>query len=224
MEVTAVRERPILFSGPMVRAILAGLKTQTRRVVDLPAPAYGGRLHVETVETGPPPPFERIFMVDEIGEGGHRPMRWSEDRGAIACPYGQPGDRLWVREAFSFIGEQGVWELRDTLMGGHRWIYRADGDTADRWWPSIHMPRRASRLTLEITDVRVERVQDIGPGDCIEEGVEPREGAPDPSQEDRWLVADFRSLWDSINHARGYGWDANPWVWVVSFRRAEPTR
>jgi hypothetical protein len=172
-----VRERPILFSGAMVRAILDGSKTQTRRVVKY-----------------------RDYAEDD------------SQVHATECPYGQPGDRLWVRETWSV-------PPGDEVEPGARLLYRADpADDAQwspaplfRWRPSIHMPRWASRLSLDLTGVRVEPVQDISEADAIAEGR-------------NLLVAHpgyFPDTWDAINAARGYGWDANPWVWVLEF--APPT-
>ena len=180
----AVKERPILFSGAMVRAILEGRKTQTRRVVK---PTSGPHSIEKTICT---PGSLAAFIR-------HR------------CPYGQPGDRLWVRE---------TWGIHDADPA--RAWFRADPGVEDcvakstagwKWRPSIHMPRWASRITLRLTDVRVERVQDISVSDCIAEGL----GYP---TDDRYAAVDnFKPLWDSINAARGYGWDANPWVWVLVF-------
>lgn len=179
-------EHPILFSGPMVRAILAGQKTMTRRVVN------GEALKWLTPDTFPP-----AFVADWNG----------------LCPYGVPGDLLWVREAFM---------PRPGFERVSRPHYRADDDRPEwrgLWKPSIHMPRWASRITLRVTDVRVERVQEITEGDAVREGVQAIPEAP-ASLTDRTA---FASLWDSLNAKRGHGWDVNPWVWVVSFERAAPT-
>jgi hypothetical protein len=195
-----MKERPILFSGPMVRAILEGRKTQTRRVVkrqgdmefDPADPHFG--------------PYWLSYATEADGEDAK-----------VRCPYGVPGDRLWVRETFA--------ENAGTAGGI---VYRADvGDSChgvarldlkcqewthhvDRWRPSIFMPRRFSRILLEITGVRVERLQDISDDDCRAEGYDRSHAFPR-----EW----FARLWASIN---GPGsWAANPWVWVVSFRRVE---
>ena len=180
-------ERPILFSAAMVRALLDGTKTQTRRVVK-PQPG------------------------DDERDDGY--MNTIVDR----CPF-QVGMNLWVREAFALWREG--WDRT-----GHV-VYRADmrdkdGNDAKDWvglspWkPSIHMPRWASRITLELTDVRVQRVQEITENDAIAEGARPDHMAPDA----RDHVAAFRALWDSINGGkRGFGWDANPWAWCLTFRR-----
>lgn len=189
MTTTATKERPILFSGPMVRAILDGRKTQTRRVCK--------------VQWAEPMPPERAALLV-----------------AHQCPYA-PGQRLWVRETWAHIG--------GTDVSG--WLcYRADinkrQDTLTRvrtWRPSIHMPRWVSRITLEVTGVRLERVQDISEADVAAEGCDnnPQEWNEDMN---RYGVArsSFAALWDSINIARGYGWEGNPWVWVVEFKRVQP--
>ena len=187
-----MKERPIIFSGPMVRAILEGRKTQTRRVVKpqhdcrydglAPAREYLGRKH--------------------LGSWGAY-FGWA----FVPCPYGQPGDQLWVREAWGYDCDRNL-------------VFRADGELAEvnRWRPSIHMPSWASRITLEVTDVRVERVQDISDLDALAEGIQVigRTEVNDLSR-GKFRHA-FRALWDSINAKRGHGWDKNPWVWVVQFR------
>ena len=196
-------ERPILFSGPMVRALLEGRKTQTRRIV----------------KPQPPSGFDRV-APEPPGYG----FQWQNDAPplgmwTVRCPYGVPGDRLWVRETFSFVGGQGVWELSQAQsLGVERWLYRAGGDDADRWWPSIHMPRFASRLTLEVTGVRVERVQDISRVDAKAEGFLPSEGNGLESwngQSYGNAQLAFAACWKDINGVKS--WDANPWVWVLTF-------
>ena len=170
-----MKERPILFSGPMVRAILDGRKTQTRRPVKSLRHPYGHLLGPEGV------------VREFIGKTE-----------SIRFPLGQPGDRLWVRETWTQNTSGVVW-------------YRADGHPiADGLWrPSIHMPRWASRITLEIVRVWVERVQDITEDGAIREGMV-RVDRCSPFQM-------FRDTWQSI-----YGtWDANQWVWAVEFRRTK---
>lgn len=196
-------ERPILFSASMVRAVLAGTKTQTRRVVK-PQPENDPAKHHPIV------PYNNgrggwNWVLEATGHGTGDPF---------PCPYGKPGDRLWVREA---------WGLDQADNGGDRhwcrFVYRADpgaqaldNGTPVPWKPSIHMPRRASRITLEVTGVRVERLQAISASDAISEGI-PRGGPENP---DGIEQREYRALWESIN---GQGsWDANPWVWVVEFR------
>jgi hypothetical protein len=196
--ISNMKERPILFSGPMVRAILEGRKTQTRRVVTL-------------TDSG------RVKAV-----GSSRNWHLDDANAVLACPYGQPGDRLWVRESGwqpPYLSPKMLREGADTWP---RYVYNADGDEKE-WcrengWksrPSIHMPRWASRITLEVAGVRVERLNAITHVDAIAEGCEPHPDAPHQSMGD-----DFKRLWQSIN---GPGsWDLNPWVWVVEFKKLAP--
>lgn len=175
-----MKERPILFSAPMVRALLTGTKTQTRRIA----------IPKRSIEP----------MTDE-------------------CPYGQPGDRLWVREAWRVEGKHTDSYSPSCIEINRAHFGRIDYEASITWnksmygklRPSIHMPRWASRITLEVTGVRVERLQDISEADARAEGIS-RADCPD------WhATTDYRALWESIN---GPGsWDANPWVWVVEFRR-----
>lgn len=208
-----MKERPILFSAPMVRAILAGTKTQTRRVVK-------------------PQPPKHTYTVSVFHHPDPRPHFWawthSPKRPDLAnlsdwcapCPYGQPGNRLWVRETHS--PQPDCWGSWDRWMRGEGGPgpvihYKASDPKAwvDCWRPSIHMPRWASRITLEIASVRVERLQDISRGDAMAEGCPfPNMAAgPDPSD---W----YRELWNEINGPNS--WAANPWVWVVEFKRVKP--
>lgn len=198
-----MKERPILFSAPMVRAILDGKKTQTRRVVK-PQPeacSYVPGTHA---------------LNGQIIEGNPAVLE--------QCPYGQPGDRLWVREAFF---DHGHFPEDPNTPIGERVEYRASEwdrvDPADGgpWKPSIHMPRWASRITLELTDVRVQMLQEISWEDAIAEGIrDPRRAATriDP---ECGCVLKFADLWDSINAKRGFGWVVNPWVWALTFKREE---
>lgn len=233
-----MRERPILFSSAMVRAILDGTKTQTRRVVKPRGdyPRYDGEMH-----------------PDGSGETW---IDWGP------CPYGAPGDLLWVREAWgvgcrpdpydgcwvdgieyradeAYLDEHDMLPLRPFRDGFPTELSERSG-----WRPSIHMPRWASRISLEVTSVRVERVQDISEEDAIAEGlarvtkdgslfkygIADRDGLPgnddygwswkeweaDPRQA-------YRKLWDQINGRKpGCAWSDNPWVWVVSFKRVTP--
>ena len=212
------KERPILFSVPMVRAILDGRKTQTRRVVK---PQLEGRWNCWLREGERGTEIHVCRREHERGED-------CEPEFFARCPYGSSGDRLWVREAH-WIHES------ERIVA-----YRADGEMpkhmeGSRWRPSIHMPRWASRLLLEVTEVRVERLQEITEEGAIAEGVTASESV-DHSTEgvrlgDGWILGpttewhsasgNFALLWDSFNDKRGHGWDENPWVWVVSFRRLQ---
>ena len=216
-----MRERPILFSGPMVRAILDGRKTMTRRVVK-PQPHEG----VDAVEWQD----QIIVGMNVPDQSGFAMMRDGViESEAISCPYGAPGDRLWVRETFGFGSGFGG-KTRKVFYKCSRHDVPAayccdwgpddpsNGYIApdDHWRPSIHMPRWASRITLEITGVRVERLQDITDADALAEGA----CHPDPSAKDGCYRSAFEGLWESINGAAS--WDANPFVWVVEFRRVDP--
>lgn len=191
-------EHPILFSDAMVRAILEGRKTQTRRVVKL----------------NPLITFDRF-------EGG---LFFSKDSRLGIAPrnfYGQPGDRLWVRETFAY-------DVADYPDGrsAEAYVYRATTDCEDyfkgKWTPSIYMPRCASRLTLKITEVSVQRVQEISEQDAKAEGVDFVKNFPEQTESYLPFRAEFGQLWDSINDKRGFGWDKNPWVWCISFKRISP--
>lgn len=181
-----MKERPILFSGPMVRAIFNGRKTQTRRAIKT-----GGI------------PYDEFWAEQWLRKG--------------KCPFGTPGDRLWVRETFVVdyeVGEGTRGEISPAVF------YRAtdDGNTnftpgMEQWKPSIHMPRKFCRLLLDVKAIRVERLNDISEDDCKAEGcVDRGDSAGD----------EFAELWESINGKRGYGWKENPWVWVVEFERVQP--
>lgn len=205
-----MKERPILFSAPMIRALLSGAKTQTRRVVKDCLGVNNG-VPFTSVSVGP--------ATSGIAE--------------IACPYGKSGDHLWVREAFMHEPADYCWEASVSIPCRPAvTIYRADcegGTDGAGWKPSIHMPRSLSRITLEVTGVRLERLGDISEADAIAEGI----GSIRVSENDsRWLNYcdpeskaaafgdprhSFWSLWESINGRESR--DANPFVWVVEFKR-----
>lgn len=188
-----IKERPILFSSPMVRALLDGRKTQTRRIAK---------------------PIKHPDWGNEYSPGALITEKESNSVIERACPYGSKGERLWVRETFSQHPQ-----FADIA-------YRADGEEfedsdgflwAPKWKPSIHMPRSASRIMLEITGVRVERLQDISEQDAIAEGVDGENEAAKIGA--GWYEKPrraYRRLWESIN---GTGsWDLNPFVWVIKFK------
>jgi len=187
-----MKEHPILFSGPMVRAILDGRKTQTRRVVN-PQPKVVHDFYPDgTLET------ERLFR----------------NGGRIRCPYGVRGDRLWVRETWADVSALRF--AQHDFPNGVSYKADCNADSLElakhygaRWTPSIHMPRWASRITLEVVDLAVQPLQTISKQDAIAEGVSEWEDDPKGA---------FRALWDSINADRA-PWDSNPWVWAVTFRR-----
>lgn len=235
MTTTAIKERPILFSAPMVRAILDGRKTQTRRIVkDHPGIAFEiGSYHKALTDRHGeqyPACTESFGIYSNDGS-------WS-----IECPYGQPGDRLWVRETCCSDG----WSVHYAADNDHREF----GDTRyddviklhhysggfSKQVPSIHMPRWASRIDLEITGIRCERLNCISESDAVCEGIDTDGvicGTKIPAyktygrmgelgQVTRYPIWSFETLWGSIHAADGpHGWNANPFVWVVEFQKVE---
>lgn len=223
------KERPILFSGAMVRAIQDGRKTQTRRPVK-PQPTSG----IDGWDWSWPTPGRNVTP-------GTRDY-WRDDAknplSPCYCPYGKPGDLLWVREAHSIgsdlrgqpILASALVDVPKTHMFGATTVKHPDAPAGSEHWclqwkrrPSIHMPRWASRITLQITGVRVERLNDCSAEDAIAEGIAPELGGwidyANPSCQICMNPVDsYRTLWDSINGAGA--WKENPWVWVVEFRRA----
>jgi len=264
-------ERPILFNGAMVRAILEDRKKQTRRVAKLP--------HANPLGQWEPTTFGGGGIYTSNGEKvPHQGAIWHTRTGdVLGCPYGQPGDRLWVRETWTWEGGSSTYP-RDTPLpdgaydklyvryaadgskrtietGGNvlpvprqppqregeeyclrdapaDFVYTGDNTYVDRlgrWWkrkiPAIHMPRWASRILLEVTDVRVQRVQEISDDDCESEGIQQQWTCINPGTgsyaHGNDVRDDFRKLWNSINERRGFGWNANPWVWCLTFKRVE---
>ena len=217
-----MKSRPILFSGSMVRAVLDGSKTQTRRVGKIQSQDFVG-LKAEAVRHA-----TLGYQIQATYDA--YPGRGTARHAICACPFGQPGDQLWVRETFA---EEYSFCDHPEMPGAptehfhFAWHYRADGESAkgdlegflSTWKPSIHMPRAASRITLEITGVRVERLQNISEADALAEGVSDT-GAKildSAANEVTGPIAEYSVLWESIN---GPGsWDLNQWVWVVEFRR-----
>lgn len=231
-----MKERPILFSGPMVRSIIDGSKTQTRRVLKFP--------HFHGCMTGDCP-HEKQAQCDA-----------SLKEFALAqCPYGVPGDRLWVRETWGIGWQAGMLIdpcinyragdqlplLRDPRLGWRHAYSQSAGVSdddllkiKDGWRPSIFMPRWASRILLEIADVRVDRVQDISETDAKAEGAKKlcSHCGNSDAHEAHWVCekdydpevsrrVGFHRLWDSINAKRGFGWEVNPWDWAITFKKLE---
>lgn len=197
-----MREHPIIFSDEMVRAILKDRKTQTRRVMK-PQPDDDGKVTVGEIGSS-----RGIAYVGNSTSGGIVTR--------VPCPYGQPGDRLWVKETWSLPAIFDALKPSDPSLGSRAKEtvrYLADGSKSGKTRVSIHMPRWASRITLEIINVRVQRLQEISEHDAGEEGWR-------GSVQDAFIEHPldwFRSLWNSIN---GPGaWDKNPWVWVIEFKR-----
>lgn len=223
-----MKERPIIFSAQMVRALLAGTKTQTRRAMkpqpsDSWSPFSFGEVHKMR---------DGEFVLDRNGGPiviGYGPSNEDGDE-AYPCPYGQPGDQLFVRENYRLCAEADGVPARDTNEAYRIW-YEADAPHQPGFGklrPSIHMPRWASRINLEITDIRVERLQDISDEDAAAEGCVAMEGCMWHTFEEAdagipmhpHTARDaYEALWESIN---GEGsWDKNPWVWCITFRRMQ---
>ena len=210
-----MKDHPIIFSGPMVRAILAGTKTQTRRVIkmrdgslceDEDIPAYEGARVPYVMD------FSKTFP------------RWQQ----LDCPHGVPGDSLWVREKWKceelpengldgvrYAADNSFIEIENTREASELWgeANRPGG----KWRPSIFMPHWASRIALVIVNVRVERVQEISVDDIYAEGCRPISSDEDGSELYEW----YSDLWDSINLKRGCGWEVNPYCWCLTFKKLE---
>ena len=243
-----MKERGMIFNGEMVRAILDGRKTQTRRVM---------KVQPESNQLG------LLLITDSTKHSDIGKYHWAESNATgnhvrsklFSCPFGAVGDRIWVRETWSsdfanYYPNDRVWYAADNnrqldieVVDGVRGIYSPESDVhvPFRWQPSIHMPRWASRILLEITDVRVERLNAISEEDAQSEGVHTEvwdqtvvarnyaaideffqfwsEDMPHYVEMNQLYRSSFRSLWESIYGAEN--WQANPWVWVIEFKRVE---
>jgi len=228
-----VKETPLLLCGEMVRALLAGRKWMTRRVVKPQPPAdccaWGG------------------WVLSSTCRGDEGKASWHDTPDTVLikkshrvrCPYGQPGDRLWMRETWQQVWANTAREEDDDSKripdfwtrpktpawgtGENYWIYRADGEPPKDpkvgklcWQPSIFMPRKACRIVRELVAVRVERVQDISAEDCIAEGLGTTLREHDAVVD---LRRQYQELWDRLNAKRGFPWSSNPWVWVLEWKR-----
>lgn len=216
----SVREKPILFSGEMVGAILDGRKTMTRRVA-LKNPEYKEHYEFSGFRTNGRASF-RLARP-------HKGLPLLMPSFGVNCPYGAPGDRLWVRETWKVSANRNddpPSELRGEMSyGGVRYIADGDTDLKGKRRPSIHMPRWASRITLEITGVRVERLTEISFEDCRAEGCSPDFKCPAGDCRDATCTGThygekwhFQNLWDSMAKP-GFAWKDSPWVWCIAFRR-----
>jgi hypothetical protein len=204
---TTTKERPIIFSGPMVKAILEGRKTMTRRVIN-PQPRcnqFGSRA---------PYDLECPLTGNVFGWG------FQDDNDNFwKFPYGRVGTRLWVREAWRECGSQMQAEGPPIIWRSSEVVFKADDPTDGPWRSPIHMPRLASRLTLEITGVRVERLHQITEADVLAEGIGPEHLEKNRKffHKDDVAGVTFGEFWNAINGKR-HPWSSNPWVWVLSFK------
>jgi len=185
--------KPVIFSTKMVQAILDGRKTMTRRIIK------------------PQPKIVRKCRKGQIPVAYYNGEKW------IKSKY-QPGDILYVRETWAPCATINSW-----IDEANLYIYKADYTKQEvtwKWRPSIHMPKEAARLFLQVENVRVERLQDITEGDCYAEGIiKVPLGEEMGWAEEQWAIDKYSHLWDILNAKRGYGWDVNPWVWVIEFER-----
>lgn len=231
-----MRERPILLNADMVRAVLNGSKTQTRRIIQSAAKNMQARGHEVITHRAPGDKWYGDYVYSMRDRSGVW-QDFTNEQFLAKCPFGQPGDRLWVRETFRVHSRATdvatlvykASQRQSWTQQTHRVPVSVCNKPAviEKWTPSIHMPRWASRITLEITGVRVERSQDITEQDSAAEGVPPA-GDLLPEYPDTYLTPKgdfatakvaFQRLWESI-----YGedsWQANPWVWVIEFKRVE---
>jgi len=197
--------KPIIFSTPMVQAILDGKKTQTRRVIKIDDAPENWKISIAGTSIVRTEPYD------------------------VKLPRYAAGDNLWVRETFCEVPYE---HNHVPIKGGHitipKYAYKADSerDYTGIWKPSIHMPREAARIFLRVTNVRVERLREITENDAKNEGVKDPYDYQEPSYYDQPHVrgmeinkSAFAGLWDSLNEKRGYGWRTNPWVWVVAFEK-----
>lgn len=212
-----MKPKPIIFSGPMIRALLSGQKTQTRRAVKS-QPLRSDWIPYRC------PDWRWNWVLEGTGMGSGDPFR---------CPYGQPGDLLWVRESWRPMSGHSAWDLLIKYAAdgpsnlGDRHIEDGDVDVGDWVFPKaakhgfvspIFMPRWASRTTLEITGVNLIPLQELSPNDIRAEGIKMPTWNPDTGagEVDPWEV--FAATWDHINAKRGYPWDSNPFVWRLKFK------
>lgn len=212
--------KPILFRAPMIKAILEGRKTQTRRVVKL---ADDNPAIEENRDRWELPVYEDDRAAGYVMDFSKTFPLWQY----LLCPYGKLGNLLWVRETWQAQNQNGQWwhEIKGYDRALYNWAWTnpvlpALKDTPPRWLPAIHMPQNACRITLPLKGIRVERVQEITEADAIAEGIEDLgQGVGRLDHKYGMTRGLFAGLWNDINLKRGYGWETNPLVWVLEFER-----
>jgi hypothetical protein len=212
-----MKEFPILFKAEMVRAILGNRKFQTRRIVKWKKPDAGLNMQFSGLQSG-------FYCTDAPASGWVLRSRdgggcWNDRTERTYCPYGVVGDKLWVRETWAYAPDGYVYRA-DYLDGGDAQgvvDFRTGNVIPLIWKPSIFMPRAASRIQLEVLNVRVERVHSISELDALAEGVTPAIAGVMEGWEHRFA---YRDLWNKINSKSGVDWDTNPWTWVIEFKRS----
>lgn len=234
-----MKDRPIIFRGDGVLAILADNKTQTRRIIKFPScPKWMQAIEHQAMKVAYPMLMGGwVFWDSDVGQEFSDKVYQNAPDG-IRCPYGEPGDRHWCKETWAPMCRAAApfcYCDKEEAVANHYTEYKADtGNLLPGDWPAenredegcpkwrspIFMPRWASRITLEIVSIRVERVQDITFEDCVAEGIAAYTAArgvlsADPPDK-RWK---FIELWNSINEKRGFGWETNCWVWILEFKR-----
>ena len=227
-----MKDRSIIFRGDGVLAILEDRKTNSRRVIKFPPnPGWQQAIEHQALKVAYPAPLGGwVFWDDPRVSKELSDHLYRDDKNGLQCPYGQPGDRLYVKETWApmcRVADPFCACDEEAAKINHYIEYKADtgnpfpGDWPEenrddegcpKWRPSIFMPRRASRITLEIVSVRVERLQSISAADAFAEGISGGDWLGDP-------VGEFAKLWNSINEKRGFGWETNCWIWVLEFKR-----
>ncbi|WP_343463039.1 hypothetical protein [Pantoea sp.] len=220
-----MKERPILLNAEMVRAVLDGRKTQTRRIIQSPAKNMqaSGQKVIDYREPGDKWYGDHVFsMRNQSGTW----CDYTREQFLAKCPFGAVGDRLWVRETFSghYLDDEQIEDIKagrdkPSELCEYRADYPAGAQAVEGWTPSIHMPRWASRITLEITGVRVERLNSMTERDAIAEGCIGGHNSIPGYHYSATPHEHFHHVWQSIYGADS--WQANPWVWVIEFKRVE---
>lgn len=239
MTATTLKERGIIFSAEMVRAILDGRKTQTRRLVK-PQPYYSRSNPPSFSDTEPgdlficpdlfPTSENRGWVITRCENHGTYHSMGQQEFGQKHCPYGPVGRRLWVREAWGYVGgDEYIYMQERGAVRYHSDFIGNESVPGGRWRSPIHMPRFASRMTLEVTGIRCERVQDISETDADAEGTTSHYYCEEPTATRDGVhrcqpIEAYRRVWESLHTTPGTRWEDNPWVWVIDFKKLEASQ